>query len=54
MASGEELAVCVHNYEVLYDRSHKDFHRKDIKRNAWKAVSEELGLEDGKLIFINQ
>ena len=52
MASEEELVVCVHNYEVLYD--YKDFHRKDIKRNAWKAVSEELGLEDGKLIFINQ
>ena len=47
MASEEELAVCDHNYEVLYNR-------KDIKRNAWKAVSEELGLEDGKLIFINQ
>ena len=51
--SEEELAVSVQNYEVLYDKSHKDFHRKYIKKNAWKAVAEELGLQDGKLTFIN-
>ena len=33
-------------FKVLYDKSHKDFHRKDINENAWNAVAEELGLED--------
>ena len=28
----------------------KEFHRKDVKKNAWKAVAEELGFEDGKNI----
>ena len=32
-------------------KSHADFHRMNIKKNARKAVSEELGLEDGKLLL---
>ena len=32
---------------VVQCRKKKDFHRKDIKKNAWNAVAEELGLEDG-------
>ena len=42
----EALSNCVQQYKVLYDKSHKDFHRKDIKKNAWNTVAEELGLED--------
>ena len=43
----EELSTIVHKYEVLFDKSHADFRRINIKRNAWRAVSEELHLEDG-------
>ena len=35
-------------WEVLYDKNHADFHRKNIKKSAWKAVLEELGPEDGE------
>ena len=42
----EALSNCVQQYKVLYDKSHKDFHRKGIKKNAWNAVVEEVGLED--------
>ena len=41
----------MHNYEVLYDKIHADFHRKDIKKNALKAVSEELGLGDSEFLL---
>ena len=40
----EALSNCVQHYQVLYDKSHKTFHRKDIKKNAWNAVAEEVGL----------
>ena len=49
----EALSNCVQQYKVLYDKSHKDFHRKDIKKNPWNAVAEELGLEDGAEIQRN-
>ena len=43
----EALSNSVQQYKVLCCKSHKDIHRKDIKKNAWNAVAEELGLEDG-------
>ena len=46
----EDLSISVQKYTVLFDKAHKEFHRKDIKRNTWKAVAEELGFEDGKNI----
>ena len=44
----EDLPFSVQKYTVLFDKGHKEFHRKDIKKNAWKAVAEELGFEHGK------
>ena len=41
------LSNCVEQYKVLCDKSHKDIHRKDIKKNSQNAVAEEIGLEDG-------
>ena len=35
---------------LSFDKGHKEFHRKDVKKNAWKAEAEELGFEDGKNI----
>ena len=44
------MSISVQKYTVLFDKGHKEFHRKDVKKNAWKAVAEELGFEDGKNI----
>ena len=54
MVADEEFSIAVEQFDVLYDKSHPDFHRKDIKNNAWKAVAEKLGLEDGKFIKKHQ
>ena len=32
--------------KFLYNKSHADFHRKDINKKAWKGALEELSLED--------
>ena len=40
----EELASIVQNYGVL-----KEFHQKDVKQNPWRAVAEQMGIEDGRL-----
>ena len=45
----EELASIVQNYGVLYDKANKEFQRKDVKKNAWRAVAEQMGIEDGRL-----
>ena len=54
MVADEELSIAVEQFDVLYDKSHQDFHRKDIKSNACKAVAEKLGLEDGKFLKKDQ
>ena len=43
-----QLAISVQKYPIIFDKSNKDFHRKYVKKNAWQAVAEELGLEDDK------
>ena len=45
----DELASIVQNYGVLYDKANKEFHRKYVKQNAWRAVAEQMGIEDGRL-----
>ena len=46
----QDFSISVQEYTVLFDKELKEFHRKDVKKNAWKAVAEELGFEDGKNI----
>ena len=46
----EDLSISVQKYTVLFDKQHKEFHQKDVKKNAWKAVAEEIGFEDIKNI----
>ena len=41
------LSISAQKYTVLFDKGDKEFHRKDVKKNVWKAVAEELGFEDG-------
>ena len=36
----ENLSIVVNDFPVIYDKKQKDFHRKDIKINACKAVSK--------------
>ena len=47
-ANKEELSVAVQKYPVIFDKSNKDFHRKDVEKNACEAVAKELGFENGK------
>ena len=47
----EELSIIVQKYSVLYDKSQREFHRKDVKKNAWDAVAKDMGLENGGLIY---
>ena len=47
----EELAIIVQKYSVLYDKSHREFHRKNVKKNAWDAVAKDMGIEYGGLIY---
>ena len=49
----EHLAETVRNYEMLYNTAHPEFHRKDIKLKAWKAVAEALGIENGKIFIFS-
>ena len=41
----ETLVELVRKCKVLYDKAHPEFHRKDIKNNAWKEVAEALGTD---------
>ena len=43
----EELASIVQTYGVPYDKANKEFHRKE--QNAWRAVAEQMSIEDGRL-----
>ena len=45
---GEELAITVQKFPVLFDKANREFHRKDVKKNAWKVVAEQMGMEDGE------
>ena len=45
----EELASIVQNFGVFYDKANKEFHRKDVKQNAWRAVAKQMGIEDSRL-----
>lgn len=46
----EYLATTVRKYPVIYDKSCKDFHERDVKDSAWQAVAREVGLLSGKLL----
>ena len=37
VCNDEELSTMVHKYEVLYDKSHADFHRKDVKKKRLES-----------------
>ena len=43
----EEISNCVKKYPCLYDQYYKD---KRAKKNAWKKIEEELGMEKSKIL----
>ena len=45
----EELAENVKKFPVLYDKSNDEFHRKNIRKDAWAKVAEPVRIEDGRL-----
>lgn len=47
----EYLARTVRKFPVIYDKSCKDFHERDVKDSAWHAVAIEVGLHSGGRIF---
>ena len=47
MTFDEYLARTVRKYPVIYDKSSKDFHERDVKDTAWHAVAMEVGLQSG-------
>ena len=44
----EALAEKVRKYPCLYDKSDKGYKERDRKVNAWRAVDDALGYEEGK------
>ena len=47
----ESLSEEVQKYACLYDKSDKGYKERDRVRNAWKAVEEALGYEQGIYIM---
>ena len=45
----EQISIIVEKYPVVYDKTHPEFHHKDVKKNAWNKIAKDLGMEDGKL-----
>ena len=46
----EKLAQSVRTFQILYDKSSKDFKDKHKKERAWKDVAREVGFPSGKLV----
>ena len=42
--NNETLMNCVQQYRVIYDKRCKDYKVPLKKRNAWKEISEKLGI----------
>ena len=46
----EEISNCVKKYPCLYDKGDQCYKDKRAKKNAWKKIEEELGMEKGKIL----
>ena len=43
----EEVTETVRKYPCLYDKADKFYKDKRARRNAWKQIEEDLGMEEG-------
>ena len=48
----EILAEEVRKYPCLYDKSDSGYKERDRVKNAWKAVENVLGIEEGLYCYI--
>ena len=46
----ERLSIEVEKYPCRYNKREKGYKEKDRKKNVWKKIDEELGLEEGNQI----
>ena len=46
----DEIFNCVKKYPCLYDKREQYYKDKRTKKNAWKKIEEELGMEKGKIL----
>ena len=49
----EQLSAYVSEYPVLFDKINKEYHRKDVKRNAWTDIGEKLGFKLPTFLIIH-
>ena len=47
----EILVEEVRKYPCFYNKADKGYKERDRKKNAWKAVDDELGYEEGMFFF---
>ena len=45
----KDLTENVKKFPVLCEKSIDEFHRKDIRKNAWTKVAESIAIKDGRL-----
>ena len=43
----EDLAEAVKKYPCIYDKADQGYREKDRVANAWRAIEDELGYEEG-------
>ena len=46
----EQLSVPVKMYLCFYNKQENDFRKKEVKQTAWKEITKELDLENGKVV----
>ena len=46
----EQLSVPVKMYLCLHKKQEKDFKKEEVKLIAWKEITKELDLENGKVV----
>ena len=46
----EEISNCAKKYPCLYDKGDQYYKDKRAKKNTWKKIEEELGMEKGKIL----
>ena len=48
----EGLPEELQKYPCLYDNGNNVYKERDRKKNAWRAVEQELGFEEGNYLFL--
>ena len=46
------LSDCVREFPCLSDKRTPEYHQRDVIGNCWNEVTNEAGLENGKIPFV--